>query len=150
MSIRNVLLPAAGWRPVESRLFGLEGAGRLVSHRLVLENAPVSAFPAGVPSWQAFWKRAFGRQVDRAAGLVSSPLPLSLRSQMSYLGLGAADETGVVEDRILLWAERMRSAGHMPDEKSMNRRSEEHTSELQSLMRISYAVFCLTKTKKKQ
>src|SRR3546814_6661470 len=26
-------------------------------------------------------------------------------------------------------------------------RSEEHTSELQSLMRISYAVFCLTKNK---
>src|SRR3546814_1574321 len=29
-------------------------------------------------------------------------------------------------------------------------RSEEHTSELQSLMRISYAVFCLKKKKKKQ
>src|SRR3546814_10599276 len=29
-------------------------------------------------------------------------------------------------------------------------RSEEHTSELQSLMRISYAVFCLKKTNKKQ
>src|SRR3546814_2415850 len=28
----------------------------------------------------------------------------------------------------------------------IGRRSEEHTSELQSLMRISYAVFCLTKT----
>src|SRR3546814_1625677 len=28
------------------------------------------------------------------------------------------------------------------------RRSEEHTSELQSLMRISYAVFCLKKKKK--
>src|SRR3546814_4624206 len=28
-----------------------------------------------------------------------------------------------------------------------SRRSEEHTSELQSLMRISYAVFCLTKKK---
>src|SRR3546814_1470975 len=27
-------------------------------------------------------------------------------------------------------------------------KSEEHTSELQSLMRISYAVFCLTKKKK--
>src|SRR3546814_4192897 len=27
-------------------------------------------------------------------------------------------------------------------------RSEEHTSELQSLMRISYAVFCLKKTRK--
>src|SRR3546814_3043133 len=30
-----------------------------------------------------------------------------------------------------------------------DRRSEEHTSELQSLMRISYAVFCLKKTKTK-
>src|SRR3546814_9916186 len=29
-------------------------------------------------------------------------------------------------------------------------RSEEHTSELQSLMRISYAVFCLTKKKPQQ
>src|SRR3546814_4596602 len=29
-------------------------------------------------------------------------------------------------------------------------RSEEHTSELQSLMRISYAVFCLTKKNKRQ
>src|SRR3546814_6511445 len=29
-------------------------------------------------------------------------------------------------------------------------RSEEHTSELQSLMRISYAVFCLTKKTTKQ
>src|SRR3546814_1640809 len=31
-----------------------------------------------------------------------------------------------------------------------NHRSEEHTSELQSLMRISYAVFCLKKKKSKQ
>src|SRR3546814_2556012 len=30
----------------------------------------------------------------------------------------------------------------------INGRSEEHTSELQSLMRISYAVFCLKKKKK--
>src|SRR6056297_3797464 len=30
------------------------------------------------------------------------------------------------------------------------RRSEEHTSELQSLRRISYAVFCLKKKKKKK
>src|SRR3546814_10568477 len=31
--------------------------------------------------------------------------------------------------------------------RAMVRRSEEHTSELQSLMRISYAVFCLKKKK---
>src|SRR3546814_9031810 len=33
------------------------------------------------------------------------------------------------------------------DEQQCGERSEEHTSELQSLMRISYAVFCLTKKK---
>src|SRR3546814_10030115 len=32
---------------------------------------------------------------------------------------------------------------------ALYRRSEEHTSELQSLMRISYAVFCLKKKKHK-
>src|SRR3546814_4136372 len=36
-------------------------------------------------------------------------------------------------------------AGFMPDPGAL--RSEEHTSELQSLMRISYAVFCLKKKK---
>src|SRR3546814_1716742 len=33
--------------------------------------------------------------------------------------------------------------------KHLERRSEEHTSELQSLMRISYAVFCLKKKNEK-
>src|SRR3546814_4394605 len=39
-----------------------------------------------------------------------------------------------------------RSAGHIllvEDDAELSRRSEEHTSELQSLMRSSYAVFCL-------
>src|SRR3546814_10196834 len=34
--------------------------------------------------------------------------------------------------------------------RSRSPRSEEHTSELQSLMRISYAVFCLKKKQKKE
>src|SRR3546814_7677139 len=40
-----------------------------------------------------------------------------------------------------------RDRGQYPDGRQVEaaRRSEEHTSELQSLMRISYAVFCLTK-----
>src|SRR3546814_5974464 len=33
---------------------------------------------------------------------------------------------------------------------TVQKRSEEHTSELQSLMRISYAVFCLKKKQNKQ
>src|SRR3546814_8142140 len=45
-------------------------------------------------------------------------------------------EVSAALDRLGSATERMREP-----------RSEEHTSELQSLMRISYAVFCLTKTK---
>src|SRR3546814_7448239 len=48
---------------------------------------------------------------------------------------------GGTEVRQLLFAALM-----LADE--ANERSEEHTSELQSLMRISYAVFCLKKHKK--
>src|SRR3546814_5786587 len=38
-----------------------------------------------------------------------------------------------------------RSTSRVTVSRAMSRRSEEHTSELQSLMRISYAVFCLKK-----
>src|SRR3546814_3961253 len=38
-----------------------------------------------------------------------------------------------------------RSASRSPVDSEESDRSEEHTSELQSLMRISYAVFCLKK-----
>src|SRR3546814_4256505 len=62
-------------------------------------------------------------------------------------------ERGVIERRaaqddeavaILFFADRLHRAGA---EHGRARRSEEHTSELQSLMRISYAVFCLKKKK---
>src|SRR3546814_10484441 len=49
---------------------------------------------------------------------------------------------------ILLPPQAMRPAargGAEPVAHPSRRRSEEHTSELQSLMRISYAVFCLKK-----
>src|SRR3546814_4628188 len=41
-------------------------------------------------------------------------------------------------------------ADQNPDLGDHHRRSEEHTSELQSLMRISYAVFCLKKKNQQQ
>src|SRR3546814_5758901 len=44
---------------------------------------------------------------------------------------------------------RPRTSRHRSFAVPRARRSEEHTSELQSLMRISYAVFCLKKKKKK-
>src|SRR3546814_8108562 len=45
-------------------------------------------------------------------------------------------------------AERLSDLGADPAAQKGGCRSEEHTSELQSLMRISYAVFCLKKKKK--
>src|SRR3546814_10055600 len=45
------------------------------------------------------------------------------------------------------WARRSFDCADADDRRQ--RRSEEHTSELQSLMRISYAVFCLKKKKMK-
>src|SRR3546814_4540484 len=44
---------------------------------------------------------------------------------------------------------RMRQGGSTLTQQLV-KRSEEHTSELQSLMRISYAVFCLKKKNKNQ
>src|SRR3546814_5044888 len=46
---------------------------------------------------------------------------------------------------IYLDAVTMARDGKPPREVKIGSRSEEHTSELQSLMRISYAVFCLQK-----
>src|SRR3546814_2358854 len=43
---------------------------------------------------------------------------------------------------------RLGGGGGRPHRGLQRRRSEEHTSELQSLMRISYAVFCLKKKTK--
>src|SRR3546814_4592033 len=65
------------------------------------------------------------------------PLPLDREAAATALGFGGLDLTvtsvqnarGQLEAAVLAW------------------RSEEHTSELQSLMRTSYAVFCLEKKK---
>src|SRR3546814_15962711 len=48
-----------------------------------------------------------------------------------------------------IWRSWTRSRWRARQVSTSIRRSEEHTSELQSLMRISYAVFCLKKKKTK-
>src|SRR3546814_6743771 len=63
--------------------------------------------------------------------------------------LGPGDGHGTVsfrlsDESVRLWPHRCVVTGALA---SACRRSEEHTSELQSLMRISYAVFCLKKKK---
>src|SRR3546814_1086513 len=78
---------------------------------------------------------------------------LKYQSQASHETLetipaGALIKQGNVDFRVPSIAERLRGEGYLTSYQDI--RSEEHTSELQSLMRISYAVFCLKKKKKKQ
>src|SRR3546814_10650116 len=53
------------------------------------------------------------------------------------------DEYEVLLTENRIWKQRLVGIGVVSPERA-KARSEEHTSELQSLMRISYAVFCLT------
>src|SRR3546814_6654532 len=66
------------------------------------------------------------------------------RTAVQTAVIDVADELG----EILLAAGDLRGAERAA-RAGLTARSEEHTSELQSLMRISYAVFCLTKKKNK-
>src|SRR3546814_1248607 len=66
-----------------------------------------------------------------------------LAKQLTFLG--GADAAGVV-----LGARVPIILTSRADSERTRLRSEEHTSELQSLMRISYAVFCLKKKKTTQ
>src|SRR3546814_7100956 len=61
-----------------------------------------------------------------------------------------ADPVAEIEHRLGLWALRflMLALAITPLRQLTGKRSEEHTSELQSLMRTSYAVFCLKKKNK--
>src|SRR3546814_4171368 len=49
---------------------------------------------------------------------------------------------GHIDDLVLVKRDEMRGTSQHKDTSYLILRSEEHTSELQSLMRISYAVFC--------
>src|SRR3546814_2333851 len=66
------------------------------------------------------------------------------RRMADFLGLDVADTERSSKSRLDALIEII----HPDDAAEFRDRSEEHTSELQSLMRISYAVFCLKKKKK--
>src|SRR3546814_10498725 len=96
--------------------------------------------------------------VDVEAGSDAAAVVLVSRRQMAR---GARSRAGHRENGALPpceWGRRAVAAGavgqrparclHVGGDR-LAFRSEEHTSELQSLMRISYAVFCLKKKKKK-
>src|SRR3546814_3145222 len=66
----------------------------------------------------------------------------------SLVIMGEGPLRGALEARIMQLG--LEGRVHLPGFLENPFRSEEHTSELQSLMRISYAVFCLKKKRKKK
>src|SRR3546814_9275688 len=96
---------------------------------------------------------ALGRSVlvadDLAAGRLVKPFPLELPTSAAYhiaCPEGTQDRPKVKAFRDWVMSEVARDAAAAAGV-IRTERSEEHTSELQSLMRISYAVFCLKKKK---
>src|SRR3546814_5474820 len=94
-------------------------------------------------------RQVFGAEEARLEPLLANAFARLLRGQME-----AGCVLGAYEDDVLLGVAAMVPPDHcqptLRDKLGMLRilargRSEEHTSELQSLMRISYAVFCLKK-----
>src|SRR3546814_4518050 len=84
--------------------------------------------------------------IPRGIGRPLGERPHLLRHHRKALaGLAGARrlDTGVQREKIGLEGDLVDQADNVGD----FLRSEEHTSELQSLMRISYAVFCLKKKK---
>src|SRR3546814_3749631 len=83
---------------------------------------------------------AAGWAGQRAVEIAQAPVLQAVNQAVHLELLPAAP--GIEHDR------RLGDAAHLGDDVQLAEpvRSEEHTSELQSLMRISYAVFCLKKT----
>src|SRR3546814_5965662 len=92
--------------------------------------------------------------VETGANLEVQPLlPGKVREHLSRAAIGRGDgrhqpdgveHGGKLEQRVEHGDAKPLAAGALMN----GDRSEEHTSELQSLMRISYAVFCLKKKTK--
>src|SRR3546814_5525562 len=85
-----------------------------------------------------------------AQGVIGLPR-MALGAVVRERHLAEADPRHHPADEARLFGQRQqgieRAAAHQPEITGIER-SEEHTSELQSLMRISYAVFCLKKKTK--
>src|SRR3546814_1931371 len=100
------------------------------------------------------------RSVARGGGLFSGRRRLRrllLRRERRMHDLAVADDAGVGDDLVfpvhrkllaVLVDQQLDEVVDVAGIEGGGVRSEEHTSELQSLMRISYAVFCLKKKKR--
>src|SRR3546814_110916 len=101
------------------------------------------------PAFAAYWKDKTGTAPalqqshggsSKQARAVIDGLDADVLTTNNPLDIDAVAKAGLIDPQ---WAHKF------PHQASPSWRSEEHTSELQSLMRISYAVFCLKKKNNK-
>src|SRR3546814_8235329 len=104
----------------------------------------VQCLPREIPRFQHVRQRFSGAAIDRIADEWMADMRHVDADLMGAPGFEPAFDQGRILQRLdrPVMGERTLAAPLG--------RSEEHTSELQSLMRISYAVFCLKKKKQKK
>src|SRR3546814_1752590 len=80
---------------------------------------------------------------------LAAPAAADCRAEIAAVkqkaGIAQSKEQGPEKQQSAQSGQSGQSAQQNPSARSGTKRSEEHTSELQSLMRTSYAVFCLNK-----
>src|SRR3546814_1145491 len=86
---------------------------------------------------------------DRPARVHAAGGDADLRPHAELAAVGELRRGVVQHDGGIDLGHEPLGGAHVVGEDRVGVRSEEHTSELQSLMRISYAVFCLKKTIKR-
>src|SRR3546814_1085800 len=108
--------------------------------------------PAPITAWRK-WRGSFRNLAKRAARrwLIWSTIAFTLSMSFRARSAAAASLASLAPGSMLSarsLKQGCSAKGCKVHSKTSLARSEEHTSELQSLMRISYAVFCLKKKKK--
>src|SRR3546814_5777701 len=123
---RSTIFPSAPPRSIASAITSPVACSRVIQKATAAATIPVTA-------------TSVQRVVSVQLANIDSEMPqFSAQVRLKKLAssicpLGSSD-SGTVTTHLTIWSR-------------MKARSEEHTSELQSLMRISYAVFCLKKKK---
>src|SRR3546814_1017771 len=141
--------PEPAFSVLEADIAGIQQAmhdGTLTSHELVQAYLDrIAAIDDAGPGLNAVIElnpdtlsEADQRDAERRQGRVRGPL-----HGVAVLLKDNIDATPMINS-----AGSLALADNRPSDDAFVVRSEEHTSELQSLMRISYAVFCLKKKKK--
>src|SRR3546814_7468099 len=108
---------------------------------MFMMTAPIPSYPINIDLPQ--------RSINPPLNPLEPPEPIRLRIDQSGTIFWSDSPTPLSALRNMMETEVQRDVNNQPTlEIDVNeQRSEEHTSELQSLMRISYAVYCLKKKK---